>query len=274
MAGGLRWTFATVAGLLPVAACSLATDLGGFSSAASQAPDPAPEEAGAPDGPTVVATSDANDADGVFCRPGLTGPTCTTPCPPRTAGASCAFRRVFRLEIPIDAKWNVAADVPYAENASSTAGAFTRVAYRLVLDDEEVWVELDPFTPDASRLGVPVDWVFQEPIANVIVRSFSDNQEDVLVPTTGNMEFWSHCYSEGGDGRFDHADDRGEPADCYGSMQLHVGERPVLSFNRWSQSDPELDLGIGPSPTPTRPDWTFAKNSRTFTTRLLEVYVR
>lgn len=261
---------------LPIAACSLLTDLTGYSSPAAPA-DADPIEAATLADVRVADASDAGDAadgGGFECRPLFTGPTCTTPCPPRKAGVDCAFDRVFRLEIPTEASWKSSDDVPYSENASASVGTFERVAYRLVLDEEEVWVELDAFTEDASRLGVPIDWVFEEPIRNVIVRSFAANQPDVLAPVTGNLEFWSHCYGTGDDGLYDHADVLRDQPGCYGSMQIHVEEKPVLCFNRWSSGEAALDLGIGPSPTPERPDWTFAENSATFVTRTLEVYVR
>jgi hypothetical protein len=47
----------------------------------------------------------------------------------------------------------------------------------------------------------------------------------------------------------------------------------VIAFNRFSQGNGNFDLGLGPS-SGANPDWTFAGNSATFTSRRLEVYVR
>lgn len=221
------------------------------------------------DGPSAP-----DDAQAKICRPGFTGIDCTTPCPAGKAGAACDFERVLGLDIPVRAEWNVPADVPYSEDRTASVGLFSRIAYRLVLDSNEVWVELDAFTNDAKLLGVPVDWSFDQPIANAIVHSFAPTQPHVLVPTSGNVELWSSCYGEGADGVFDADDHEGGDTDCYGSMQIHVAGKPVLSFNHWSQGGTkDLDLGIGPSPG-NHLDWTFAENAATFTKRRLEVYVR
>jgi hypothetical protein len=267
--GAVIWGF--------IAACSLTTDLSGLRSGepdAGQTGDAlAPSDAvsdGEPDG-----DGDDNADASVFCRPGFTGATCSTPCPSKTAGTACEFRLILGLDIPqTGGSWKTPADVPYSDNATASAGPFTRVAYRLVLDAEEVWVELDAYTQDPTRLGVPVDWIFDQAVQNVVVHSFSPNQPDILVPTGGNIELWSNCYGEGPGSRFDHDDniDQARP-DCYGSLQLHVSQRPVLSFNHWASGTDAVDVGIGPSPE-GGPDWTFAENAKLFQKRRFEVYVR
>ena len=42
---------------------------------------------------------------------------------------------------------------------AADASSFDRVAYRLILDDEQVWAEIDPVTADATELGIPTDHV-------------------------------------------------------------------------------------------------------------------
>ena len=269
-----RWPLVVALGAcVPLGACSLANDLSGFSTAdAVLAEAGSTDAAGVGDGEGggMPVTPDA----AAICRPGFHGPSCSTPCPAGMAGAACDYELVLGLDIPVAADWNEASDVPYAVNRTGSAGAFSRVGYRLVLDDQEVWVELDAFTTDATRLGVPVDWTFQKPVTNAIVFSFAANQPHVLVPTGGNVELWSDCYGEGPDGRFDHDDTRDDSPDCYGSMQVHVGGKPVLSFNQWTEAPAsDLDIGIGPAPTNDL-DWTFARNAAKFTKRRLEVYVR
>ncbi len=62
----------------------------------------------------------------------------------------------------------------------------------------------------------------------------------------------------------------------YGSMQVHNhGASQVLwAFNRFGGNPGERDdLGIGNAPT-GEPDWTFAQNTETYDTRLLEVWAR
>lgn len=213
--------------------------------------------------------------DGGICRPGMTGADCAASCPDKMAGRECDYRRVLAIDLPAVANWNAVGDVPYTENATSTAGAFSRVGYRLILDAEEVWVELDTFTNDATKLGIPVDWLFVQPISNAIVLAFNSPTlpSHRLTPAEGNIEMYHHCYGEGDGGRYD-SDDRvvlSEPH-CYGSMQIHVERSPVLCINRWSEDmSLRLDLGIGVSPR-GNPDWTFTGVERQ--KRRLEVYVR
>jgi hypothetical protein len=170
--------------------------------------------------------------------------------------------------------WNAPADITYAVDNSAVAGAFTRVAYRLILDTSEVWVEMDAFTTDKTQLGVPVDAVFQVPVTNVLVTSFSTNLGQTTTPAGGNIEFFSNCYSQtgGNSGLYDYSDTI-TGTDCYGSMQVFVNQTTVFGFNRWSNNTTPWDIGIGPQAT-GNPDWTFAANANTFTTRRLEVYVK
>lgn len=209
------------------------------------------------------------------CRPDFDGADCATACGMGTAGPGCAFRLMFGLDIPAPvANWDEPSDVPYDTDDSATAGAFDRIAYRLILDDEEVWVEMDPFTTDAAELGVPVDVLHDRMITNVTVRSFSANQPSIETPTSGNVEMWGHCYSAGPNGEYDYDDDiTVAQQDCYGCLQIHVDMLPVLSINRWSSANGDVDIGIGPSPS-GNPDYTFEENAGGFTVRRLEVYVR
>ena len=209
-----------------------------------------------------------------MCRPGFKGSDCGTACSTGMAGASCDFRIIFGLDIPVAVgDWNTVSDVPYDINDAASAAAFDRVAYRLILDDEEVWVEMDPFTANASELGMPMDVIHDVPIAHATVISFSPNQPNVSVPTSGNVEMWSSCYTAGLNGVYDYDDDITPGTDCYGCVQVFVDQQTVLAFNRWSETSLNHDLGIGQAAT-GNPDWTFAENAANFTARRLEVYIR
>lgn len=227
---------------------------------------------------TCGASGACDDATGevvCVCRPGFEGDDCATACPVDLAGAACSFRIVYGLDLANeDLDWNVLADVPYDVDETADVAAFDRIAYRLILDDEEVWVEMDAFTDDPAMIGVPVDWTWDVAITGGLVISFSGNQPQVQAPLAGNVEMWSHCYSAGLNAVYDHDDDIGGADDCYGSLQVFLAEETVIAFNRFSQNPGgNYDLGLGPSPG-ANPDWTFAGNSPTFTTRRLEVYVR
>jgi hypothetical protein len=252
--------FASIA----IGACSFSTDLSGYSGGAA-----APTESDA----ALAADTDVVEAN---ANPdaGADAGADASACPDGFAGAACDFTLVLGLDIPATADWDTVADVPYALDNTAKVASFTRVAYRLVLDSQELWVELDAFTADPARLGVPVDWIFKEPVTNVTVRAVSPNQGDVVVPTAGNLEFWSNCYQEGVDGAFDD-DDVVTANDCHGSMQIHVAGQVIFAFNGWSRDmTTPVSLGIGRFPNAARLDWTFAENGNDLVKRGLEVYVR
>jgi hypothetical protein len=216
---------------------------------------------------------DSSGSGRCTCYPEFGGADCGTACPDGMAGPVCDFRIIFGLDIPVAVvNWDAVADVPYDIDDAAGAAAFDRVAYRLILDDEQVWVEMEPFTTNAVELGMPMDVIWDVPVSNVTVASFSANQETLSVPTDGTVEMWSNCYSAGLNGVYDYDDDI-SGTDCYGCVQVHVGMQPVLSFNRWSSGSGSHDLGIGPSPT-GNPDYTFEENAGDYTSRRLEVYIR
>ena len=70
------------------------------------------------------------------------------------------FDVVYRLEIPDTANFRDATPVPYIEdNSASVSGCIERIAYYLELDSgsglEWVYVSMDPFTLDATEIGLP-----------------------------------------------------------------------------------------------------------------------
>jgi sialate O-acetylesterase len=217
---------------------------------------------------------DDNTGDAICtCRPDFTGEDCATPCQAGMAGTSCEFRIIFGVNVPIAATWHEVADVPYDIDDAASAVAFDRVAYRLILDDEEVWVETDPVSNVAADLGMPVDVLHDAPVLNVTVLSFAANQASIAIPETGAVEMWSNCYSEGLNGVHDYDDDVGGAVDCYGSMQVHVGTHTILAINRWATGGGDWDIGIGNSPI-GNPDYTFRQNAGDYAQRRLEVYIR
>jgi len=227
--------------------------------------------------PPCSGHGDCDDSSGVAictCRPDFSGTDCGTACGDGTAGPDCAFRIIYGLDIPVAVgDWDLPADVPYDTDDADSAATFDRVAYRLILDDEEVWAELDPFTGDATELGLPFGVIHDVAVTNVTVLSFAANQPTIASPADGNVESWSNCYSAGPNGVYDHDDDISSGTECYGCVQVHVDSQVVLAFNRWSSSSGDHELGIGPSPT-GNPDYTFEQNAGDYASRRLEVYVR
>jgi sialate O-acetylesterase len=74
---------------------------------------------------------------------------------------------------------------------------------------------------------------------------------------------------------YDFGDQISEPADGYGSMQVHNygAKQTIFAFNNWKSGN-GADLGIGNGGTGKSLDWTFTGNSGTYTLRNLRVLVK
>ncbi|GAP63187.1 hypothetical protein ARMA_1610 [Ardenticatena maritima] len=203
------------------------------------------------------------------------------------------YSLVYQLTIPVDVDYNGAMPA-YSVDNSATVGAYDRVGYCLELDSQWVWVSMDDFTGgNAQQTGVPVISVnpngFQQTVSNMTVDSNVAGVTTGSNITTGNIEFWHNCYIEdvtlnlpgASSSTYDY-DDKIDainyPQSCYGSMQVHNygAGQTVFAWNQWDYNvgaRPADDLGIGNNPG-THPDWTFAANAGSYTTRTLYVYVR
>lgn len=167
--------------------------------------------------------------------------------------------------------------------------AFDRIAYYLELKNADgtlqwIWVSMDAYTTEPGKLGVPTlenKAIFQQLLTGMTVFS---SVPGVTSGTglKGNIEFWTHNY--GGQNAknvpnasptdFDFGDQMSEPALGHGSMQIHNYEAKQVLFamNGWRGGNP--DLGIGNRPNEKNTDWTFAANARTYTSKIMKVYVR
>jgi len=193
----------------------------------------------------------------------------------------------YGIDIPDIADFDSSTGVPYSEDYSDVDGlvGFTRVAYYLELEKDAevqwVWVSFDTFTSDIKKIGFPTfasGAVFQEYVTNMNVASSipSLNAEGI----TGNIEFWPNNYgqsnSKGIAGASDSVYDLGDArsgSGNYGSMQVHSSElgETIFAINRWN-SNTAVDIGIGNNPS-GNPDWTFAVNGGSYSTKRLEVFV-
>ncbi|MEJ8803469.1 glycine-rich protein [Pontibacter sp. H249] len=195
------------------------------------------------------------------------------------------YNLAYSLDIPNNANWDTQSQVPYAvNNAVALQGkSIKRIAYALELDNKWVWVSMDAFTQDIAKLGIPTGSIaFQQKVDNMNVVASANtgitNQNGI---TTGNVELWSNCYVTGNatnlpganSGTYDFDDTRQEE-NCYGSFQIHnYGTRQTfLAYNAWSNNQIS-DLGIGNRDV-NHPDWTFASNANTYTTKKLHVFVQ
>jgi sialate O-acetylesterase len=166
---------------------------------------------------------------------------------------------------------------------------FDRIAYFVELSDadwntKDLYVSMDAFTEDAAKIGVPVfgsGIYFQQNVANLDVFS---NVKGIVTGshlTGGNIEFWPNNYGQANTGNvpnasgdvFDFGDQPAEPADGYGSMQVHNHDarQTLFAINHWREGA-HADVGIGNQPV-KNPDWTFAANAGGFKAMRLRVLV-
>lgn len=180
---------------------------------------------------------------------------------------------------------------PYAVDNSSRLGKpFDRVAYFLELTDASgatqfVYVSMDAFTDKLRQIGVPTlnsGARFQQAVANLNVIS---NVKGIASGTSlagGNVEFWPNNYGPANSASvpnasaevYDFGDNSADPADGYGSMQVHnhTAKQTVFALNHWGEGS-RADVGIGNQGT-ANPDWTFAANAGAYQTKRLRVLVR
>jgi sialate O-acetylesterase len=175
------------------------------------------------------------------------------------------------------------------DNRDKLRAPFDRVAYFLELqsaDDETqyAYVSLDAFTDDLDKIGVPTlnsgaRW--QQNVKNMSVVSNVKGIRNGSGIGGGNIEFWPQNYGPANSSKvpnassqvYDFGDEPAEPADGYGSMQIHNHDtkQTILAFNHWSAGE-KADIGIGNQPS-GNPDWTFAGNAGSFSVRRLRVFI-
>ena len=181
-------------------------------------------------------------------------------------------------------------DIHWAvDNRDKIHAPFDRIAYSLELQDgsgayQAVYVSMDAFTDSLDKIGVPTlasGARFQQNVTNLNVFS---NVKDIVTGTGlagGNLEFWPNNYgpinsanvTNASDATFDFGDQLTDPADGYGSMQVHNHDvrQTLFALNHWREGG-QADVGIGNAAT-GNPDWTFAKNADNYKIKRLRVYV-
>lgn len=176
------------------------------------------------------------------------------------------------------------------DNHAKIHQPFDRIAYFLELQDRDLntrdlFVSMDAFTDDLAKIGVPAFGTgarFQQDVKNMDVFS---NVKGIVTGTHltgGNLEFWPNNYDKQNDAKvphassstFDFGDRITDPADGYGSMQVHNHDarQTLFAINHWRESG-KADVGIGNQPT-GNPDWTFAANADDYRAMRLVVLVR
>jgi sialate O-acetylesterase len=176
------------------------------------------------------------------------------------------------------------------DNHKNIPPSFDRIAYFMELQEADgntqyVYTSMDAFTNDLEKIGVPTvksGAHFQQNVTNLNVYSNVKGILDGVGLAGGNIEFWPNNYAADNSANvpnasgeaFDFGDQPTEPADGYGSMQVHNhdAKQTLFAVNHWREGS-QADLGIGNQST-KNPDWTFSANAATYQAKRLRVLVR
>ncbi len=176
-----------------------------------------------------------------------------------------------------------------SDKRQEIAGEIVKIAYYLELAKAEggfdyVFVSMDPFTKDITKIGVPdmdSKAKFQQKLSTVFVKSNVAGVKNGTFAEGCNIEFWGINYATDNSANipgasaslYDFGDNPADGGD-YGSMQIHnnVEKQTIFAFNHWV-AGAGADLGIGNS-TGAQPDWTFAGNAGKYAAGKLLVLVQ
>ncbi|MDA3923971.1 MAG: GDSL-type esterase/lipase family protein [Kiritimatiellae bacterium] len=203
---------------------------------------------------------------------------------------SADYRLVYAVDLPTSAAYGSTLVNYNTDNTSLYSAPLARIAYYLELQSlggelTYLWVSMDSFTEDATKVGIPTKIsgaVFQQLVNNMNIYC---NVAGVTTGTniSGNVEFWPTDYSANNaagisgasNSAYDFGDER-KTTGSHGSMQVHntgAGET-LFAFNNWGSSGgskPGIGIGNCPAPQNNGIDWTFTSNADTYTIRSLYV---
>jgi len=202
-----------------------------------------------------------------------------------------SYSQIYQLDIPIMANYKgVTPDYNVNNSDITIAGGIDRIGYYMELqkaggDRQWIWASFDTFTQDLNLIGVPVlaTTLWEQTLSNMSIESNVNGIVTGDSISTGNIEFWSHCYGRtnndatpNSDNVTYDTDDTPTTPSCYGSMQVHNhgADQTLFAWNRWGGGG-VTDLGIGNSTGNSgNPDWTYEQNAEEYTLRNLEVWVQ
>jgi len=198
------------------------------------------------------------------------------------------FRKVYEIDLPVSGNFNAGAP-KYAIDASAGVGPFSKVAYVLQLQKDEIisyiFTSMDAFTKDAKKLGIPFAQSgirHQTKVSNLTVRSNVEGIPTLDNSDGGNIEFWSANYGNpnglnlpGANSRKYDFDDQPSGDSGYGCMQVHAWKNKVtlFAYNNFNGGG-ACDIGIGNNSAGEHPDYTFMGNGGQYVTRRLTVLVK
>ena len=220
------------------------------------------------------------------------------PAAPFRAGAAPQRDRL-KMEVPEAADYrlvydlnlaNLGANIHYdVDNSAAITAPFDRIAYFVELQRSDgetrfLYVSLDAFTDDLKMIGVPTlasGAHFQQPVARMNIWSNTGVHNGIGL-AGGHIEFWPNNYTPANAAAvpgasqqsYDFGDQPVDPADGYGSMQIHnaTAEQTLFAINHWRRGE-RADIGIG-NRAEKNSDWTFAGNAQSYSAKRMRVLVR
>ena len=146
---------------------------------------------------------------------------------------------------------NLGADIHYdIDNSAAITAPFDRIAYFVELQRSDgetrfLYVSLDAFTDDLKMIGVPTlasGAHFQQPVTRMNIWSNTGVHNGIGLEG-GHIEFWPNNYTPANSSAvpnasqhsYDFGDQPIDPADGYGSMQIHnaTTEQTLFAINHW-----------------------------------------
>jgi hypothetical protein len=229
----------------------------------------------------------------------FTAPAAPEPNVLTNVAEAAGYQLIHQLAIADTTSYSNGASYTIDESKFPRAQPFDRVAYCLELVTNGVtrwvYVSLDAFTTDLTKVGVPTadrGGLFQQIVSNLNVYAYSSDG-NVSVTTgvgiaSGNIEFWPSHYNVSNDKNIPGASattfdfgDGGNPTATtagHGSMQIHnfAAGHTIFSLSHFGNNGYIPALGIGNNPVLTNndPDWTLTFNAKTYSTKNLYVLVR
>ncbi len=192
-------------------------------------------------------------------------------------GEAKGFKPVLELDPTKPLMAGTVKVVYTSDKRSEISGKINRIAYYLELMKldgaiEYIFVAMDPFTQDLSKIGVPdldSQAKFQQKIYNMVVISNVPGIKTGTFHEGGNIAFWGTNYGqnsaadipESANAIYSYGDAPTNYGD-YGSMQIHnyKEKQTLFAYNNW-KSGSAADLGIGNAPSVRQKDWTYLQNA-------------
>ena len=257
---------------------------------------------------TLVVPGSFGRANHLVKTPAFTVPDGATPPELDAVAEKADYELAYKFTPATSGSWVGTIGPAYAVDETRFRDfEYDRVAYALRIKSADgktnqwVWASMDPFTDDASKLGVACERranTWQCFVDNLYVQhGWSGVMEPILTDGSyprGNIEFFMGNYGGGNAKNIpgangavnDFGDSNSNPTTgyTYNCLQVHsyLAKQTVLAVNALGggynangvKQTANPGVGIGNNVANTHTDWTFIYNAGQYTTRDLYIFVR